>query len=484
VTDWAPLDRFRDTGGLTSRLTRAGLSPSAAAAKTQLADQCVRALVRAGAAAQTGAIGFAVPGRIEVLGKHTDYAGGRSLLAATERGFCILACPREDNLVRITAAAGGVILPGEPADRPDETVEFPIDPSLEVQVGSWPNYAMTVARRLALKFGGERPLRGATVAFASDLPPAAGMSSSSALLVACYLVLAEINDLPSRAVHRRNIPDLESLAGYLGTVENGQSFGELTGDKGVGTFGGSEDHTAILCSRPGRLSQYSYCPVRPERQIPFPDGYALTVGCSGVVAEKTGAAREKFNRASGLARAAVETWNRATGRNDPHLAAAVQSSPEAASGIRVVLRNARSDYASSDELLNRFEQFYAENERVLPLAGKALAEGNLDLFGRCVDESQDLAERLLGNQVPETIWLARSARQIGAAAASGFGAGFGGSVWALVRTADAPAMLAEWSARYAKEFPAAARGATFFITGAGPAAFGLLTSQAAEEPRQ
>ena len=58
-------------------------------------------------------------------------------------------------------------------------------------------------------------------------------------------------------------------------------------------------------------------------------------------------------------------------------------------------------------------------------------------FGDLVDRSQQLAERRLGNQVPETIELARSARELGARAASAFGAGFGGSVWALVSRADA-----------------------------------------------
>lgn len=38
---------------------------------------------------------------------------------------------------------------------------------------------------------------------------------------------------------------------YLGCIENGQSFKTLVGDKGVGTFGGSEDHTAIMASEPG-----------------------------------------------------------------------------------------------------------------------------------------------------------------------------------------------------------------------------------------
>ena len=42
-----------------------------------------------------------VPGRIEVLGKHTDYAGGRSLLCAVERGFCVTAVPRDDDVMRV-----------------------------------------------------------------------------------------------------------------------------------------------------------------------------------------------------------------------------------------------------------------------------------------------------------------------------------------------------------------------------------------------
>ena len=55
-----------------------------------------------------------------------------------------------------------------------------------------------------------------------------------------------------------------------------------------------------------------------------------------------------------------------------------------------------------------------------------------------------MAERLLGNQVPETISLASTARALGAAAASAFGAGFGGSVWALVPEADAHAFASDW----------------------------------------
>ncbi|MEZ4581184.1 MAG: galactokinase family protein [Caldilineaceae bacterium] len=47
---------------------------------------------------------FWVPGRVEVLGKHTDYAGGHSLLIASDQGFIMAAAARPDNVVRIRAA--------------------------------------------------------------------------------------------------------------------------------------------------------------------------------------------------------------------------------------------------------------------------------------------------------------------------------------------------------------------------------------------
>ena len=108
-----------------------------------------------------------------------------------------------------------------------------------------------------------------------------------------------------------------------------------------------------------------------------------------------------------------------------------------------------------------------------PAAGDALASGDLDVFGTLVDRSQQAAEELLGNQVPETIHLAASARSCGAVAASAFGAGFGGSVWALVETVRAQAFLDAWGESYRARFPRHGEAATFFATGAGCGAFQL-----------
>jgi galactokinase len=89
---------------------------------------------------------------------------------------------------------------------------------------------------------------------------------------------------------------------------------------------------------------------------------------------------------------------------------------------------------------------------------------DLRTFGELVDVSQANAERLLGNQTRETIALAGTARELGADAASAFGAGFGGSVWAMVPADSAERFTVAWRDRYAREFASAAQQAIFFTT--------------------
>ena len=61
--------------------------------------------------------------------------------------------------------------------------------------------------------------------------------------------------------------------------------------------------------------------------------------------------------------------------------------------------------------------------------------------------------------------LQRSARTLGAVAASAFGAGFGGSVWAMVAADESAAFLDAWSADYGATHPRAAEHARFLVTG-------------------
>jgi galactokinase len=433
-------------------LHAAGMSSAEAARKARLFDRARTALGTLGVDDRRTVNAWFVPGRLEVLGKHNDYAGGRSLLCAIERGCALAAARRDDRQIRIVDAGDG------------STVDAARALDGSGPVPAWAVYPATVVRRLHANFPEARC--GADIAFESDLPAAAGMSSSSVLMIAVFFALAHVNEIESLPRYRSEIRNVEDLAGYLATIENGHDFGSLAGGSGVGTFGGSEDHTAIVCCRAHELAQYSFVPVRCERRVPLVEDRVFAIAVSGVAAEKTGTARSAYNDAAARARRILDLWSSATGRDDPSLAAAIRSHASAADRMRRLLDG-------SDRLRDRLDQFVEESERIVPEVAALIAEGRAERIGPLVDRSQELAERLLGNQVPETIALARSARDLGAAAGSSFGAGFGGSVWALVTADSASGFIERWSADYRQRFPAAAAKSAFFTTRPGPGALRL-----------
>ncbi|MGQ0647162.1 MAG: GHMP family kinase ATP-binding protein [Gemmatimonadaceae bacterium] len=433
---------------------RIGMTEGQAAAKAKMLVRCDQALDEVRADRTRWSIW--VPGRLEIFGKHTDYGGGRSLLCAAERGFVVRAAPRRDARVRAVEVSTG------------ERTETALDPLGAGAASGWPRYVDVVARRLARNFSGVR--RGVDLAFDSDLPVAAGMSSSSALMIAVFVSLGKANDLRSSEEFRREVFTREELATYLGCMENGETFRSLEGDAGVGTKGGSQDHTAILCSSAGRVIQYSFSPVRREAVYRLSPSHTFVVASSGVVAEKTGAAREAYNRASSMVGHLLAAWNAATGRRDGTLADAVRSSGEGVSMLRHMAGNADAARFTGAQLVRRLDQFVLEAFDLVPAVGSALARDAVDELGPLADRSQRAAEEWLGNQVPETIALARIARELGATAASSFGAGFGGSVWALVPTGVAPDYVAAWEAAYRAAFPDRASRSAFFLSAAGPGA--------------
>jgi len=204
----------------------------------------------------------------------------------------------------------------------------------------------------------------------------------------------------------------------------------------------------------------------------MPEGHTFVIANSGVKAKKTGRALESYNRASRLAARLVEIWRESTGRRDPHLAAALHSSPNAPKQMAEIIAAKTAGESERTRLTARMDHFLRENGSIAP-AAYALSQGNLDGFGSIADFSQEAAEQLLGNQVLETGFLAASARRREAVAATAFGAGFGGSVWALVETAHADRFLDEWRDSYTAKFPERADNSDFFITAPGHPMFRL-----------
>ena len=137
---------------------------------------------------------------------------------------------------------------------------------------------------------------------------------------------------------------------------------------------------------------------------------------------------------------------------------------------------------------SRPDRFYEESEQLVPWVGAAFKEASeaeraeaeraedepaLDSLGEgakmaaegigtLVDRSQELTATHLCNTLEETEWLPAAARRLGAHAASAFGAGFGGSVWALAAAKEADALLQAWEREYAQQYPQRTAQARFF----------------------
>ena len=337
--DWAPLQSYLGTNDfLASRLKARGLEAS----KVSLFAAAAKRLLEEGVDASVLVASFWVPGRVEVLGKHTDYAGGRSVLGAVTRGFAVVFAKREDARCRLFASfslAGG-----------HASAEIPlVAKASEMPPTGWATYPTVAARRLTRNFGF---CLGIDLALECDLPEASGMSSSSAVICLTFLALGSRNGLGAREDFRRLLPTAEDLCCYLGCLENGQDYGpSLPGDAGVGTFGGSEDHTAIMMCEADRLRLYSFCPTRLERSIPFPASLRLVIAVSGATARKGEERLADYNNAVLLARWAAD----AAMTSDPIPGASDEAAPPRLADIvrdtAASLRVESADVAVRDAIL-------------------------------------------------------------------------------------------------------------------------------------
>jgi galactokinase len=199
------------------------------------------------------------PGRVNLIGEHIDYHGLPVLPMALRRRITVRFEARRDRTITAQSQAFG---------RREFMWEADLEP---VAAGDWENYLRAAARAVARAWNVGR---GVDATIVSDLPPAAGLSSSSALIVAFTLCLLAAN---------RRRASFEELMAIL---PEGEQF--------VGTRGGGMDHAAALASREGHASLIHFTPLRVEH-IPVPPDWAFLVAHSLESAEKSGRARESYN---------------------------------------------------------------------------------------------------------------------------------------------------------------------------------------------
>jgi len=226
------------------------------------------------------------PGRINLMGRHVDHRGGHVNMMAIDKEILLVGSPREDDVLRLTNVDSANFPDRQFAIR-DQLADLEWDDwlsyvdSRRVQQmvldskGDWSNYAKAAVLRLQQRFMSVR-LRGMDCAVAGNVPMAAGLSSSSAVVVAVAEAAIALNGLDVKPSE------------FVDLCGEGEWF--------VGSRGGAADHAAIKFGKAGTIVHLRFFPFEVERAVPFPEGYRLVICNSHAQAKKSAGARDQFNQ--------------------------------------------------------------------------------------------------------------------------------------------------------------------------------------------
>lgn len=225
------------------------------------------------------------PGRVNLLGRHIEHRGGSINVMSINRETLIVASPRDDDTVNIAnidprfPERSFGILESIKDNKSDDWIEFiENDVTLKMVLdsqGDWANYVKASVLRLQMK-DRRTLLRGMDMLFCGDIPMAAGLSSSSSIVVATSEAAIAINHMDVQA------KDFIHLCG------EGEWF--------VGSRGGSGDHAAMKCGQRDMITHLDFCPFEIGESVKFPEDYDIVVANSFVEAKKSEGAKDKFNQ--------------------------------------------------------------------------------------------------------------------------------------------------------------------------------------------
>ena len=351
------------------------------------------------------------PGRVNLIGEHVDYCGLPVFPMALQRGVTIAARLRRDAVSRLINLS-----PQFPERRFRVGADIPTLPP-----GDWGNYLQAAAQAVARRYG---DLKGVDAVVGSDLPIAAGLSSSAALVVAAAMALLAANEVTYDPLEL-----MELLA---------------AGEQYVGTAGGGMDQAISLGARAGFAARIEFRPVRLSH-VPVPAAWRFLVAWSLKHAEKSGPAQRLYNARTRETASAREIVGRHLGLGPVGsyaelLAARPRAELLAAGGVL------------EPDLLKRYRHVVSEGARVDD-AVAAMTRGDLVTFGTLMDASHKSLREDYEVSSPELDRLVEVAREAGAAGARLTGAGFGGSIVALLPVERAEAALDEIRKRYYAAHP-------------------------------
>ena len=414
------------------------------------------ARVRASAGGDVRIFAARAPGRVNLIGEHTDYSGLPVLPVAIDRSTIVAAAAITTAEIELANAD-----PGWSSRR------FAIERQIpSYETGDWANYVKAaihgVIDHFARRGRSSAPatlvgnLRGASMVVDGRVPPAAGLSSSAALTVSTAMAFMAVNELELDPIETATM------------VARSEWY--------VGTRAGGMDQAASILGRRDHALFIEFDPIR-VRAVKMPVNAALVVADSREIADKSGMMRAEYNRRvvecalaarilghalkldgvtilGGVVRA-LPGWNAAQLVEklaaaaparlgaDLKKAAAIMGVSQSALEAELLGRGSARIALDSNrplEILKRARHVLSETERVIR-AADVLEAGRLDEMGKLMNASHRSLADDFECSTGRLDAMVECARRGGAFGARLTGAGFGGSIVALCDAASAGAVI-------------------------------------------
>lgn len=398
------------------------------------------------------------PGRVNLIGEHIDYNGYGVMPMAVNREIEVCFVPSQDSQVELYDAVK------ESAYR-----SFRISGDIEpYEMGDWGNYikapCQAMFRWAEEQYEDKIPLKGFKGVMIGDIPPAAGLSSSSAIVVCIGVIVSFVNQLKI---------DKGTFAGLM-----------ARGEFYVGTLGGGMDQAASVFGHSQGPLRIMFKPIRVE-QIVMPSGYSFIIANSLKKAKKSGSARFNFNNRSITCKLGHEIFKNAIKDDFPEAVLApslrrmqklvgwenmpkyLNMIPNGGLSVAEIsdlakisefeikekfLKLADGEYLPIPEegfkVYDRLYHVFSEAKRVSQTK-KAMWDGNMNAVAKYMDESHASCRDNYEISCPEIEKLIKCLKNAGTMGSRITGAGWGGCTVSLVRKEEAQIIIQEvWQSYY------------------------------------
>ncbi|NRA40397.1 MAG: galactokinase [Planctomycetes bacterium] len=339
------------------------------------------------------------PGRVNLIGEHTDYNDGFCLPIAIDRDVLVLSAPRDDNKIAAYAL------------QKDAQCTFEIVDDIEKDsAADWADYVkgcVSVLREEGLA------LRGCSLAISGNVPLGSGLSSSAALEVAVIHALLQVSGLEL---------DDQEIAVLAQRAENSY----------VGVNCGILDQLSSACCQHG-MAMLMDCRSLELQQVPLPDSVSIVIADTG---KRRGLVDSAYNER----------------RQQCEAGAAALSVPFLRDASMHALYLAKQAQKIDQQCMARCEHIVAENGRTMAAAA-CLRAGDMAAFGQLMDQSHaDLRDKfeVTCDELDDMVSIARALP--GCLGSRMTGAGFGGCTVSLLERDAVENFVVELENRYAAKY--------------------------------